>query len=130
MCVLIIFSFLTKQETIHTAKMMGVVLRGNIPKELVGVKDSHYTIMPVTDAMGTLRFVMVILFAAKEISPGWSLSVDIFAEWDPDDEFNMGSGKRHPGLSLISSIEEKEILVLFSADPKESMTSAILRQTF
>ena len=129
MCVLIIFSFLTKQETIHTAKMMGVVLRGNIPKELVGVKDSHYTIMPVTDAMGTLRFVMVILFAAKEISPGWSLSVDIFAEWDPDDEFNMGPGKCCPGISLISVIDGKEILILFAANPKASMTSTILMQT-
>ena len=72
-----------------------VVPRGEIPKELVGVKDSHYTITPITDATGTLRFVTVI-FAAKEVSPVWSLGVDIFAEWDPEDEFNMGPGKRHP----------------------------------
>ncbi len=32
------------------------------------VKDSHYTITPITDATGILRFIMVI-FAAKEVSP-------------------------------------------------------------
>jgi hypothetical protein len=106
-----------------------VVPRGEIPKELVGVKDSHYTITPITDATGTLRFVTVI-FAAKEVSPVWSLGVDIFAEWDPEDEFNMGPGKRHPGLSLISTVDGKDIPVLFAANPKASMTSTILTQTF
>ena len=106
-----------------------VVPRGEIPKELVRVKDSHYTIMPITDATGTLRFVTVI-FAAKEVSPVWSLGVDIFAEWDPEDEFNMGPSKRHPGLSLISTVDGKDILVLFAATPKASMTSTILMQTF
>ncbi len=106
-----------------------VVPRGIIPKELVGVKDSHYTITPITDAIGALRFIMVI-FAAKEVLPVWSLGVDIFAEWDPDDEINMGPGKRHPGLSLISTVDRKEIPVLFAANPKASMTSTILMQTF
>ncbi len=85
--------------------------------------------MPITDAMGVLRFVTVI-FAAKEVSPEWSLGIYIFAEWDPDNEFNMGPGERHPGLSLISVIEGKEIPILFAANPKASMTSAILMQTF
>ena len=85
-----------------------VVPSGNIPKELVGVKDSNYMITPITDATGALRFVTVI-FAAKEVSPEWSLGIDIFAEWDPDDEFNMGSGKRHPGLSLISAVDREVI---------------------
>jgi hypothetical protein len=106
-----------------------VVPRGEIPKELVGVKDSHYTITPITNATGTLRFVTVI-FVAKEVSPVWSLGVDIFAEWDPEDEFNMGPGKRHPGLSLISTVDGKDIPVLFAANPKASMTSTILTQTF
>ena len=34
-----------------------VVLKGEIPKELVGVKDLHFTITPIMDATGTLRFV-------------------------------------------------------------------------
>jgi hypothetical protein len=37
-----------------------VVPRGKIPKELVGVKDSHFTITPITDLTGNLRFVTVI----------------------------------------------------------------------
>ncbi len=61
-----------------------VIPRGKIPKELVGVKDSHYTITPITDATGALRFVTVV-FAGKEVSPEWSLGIDIFAEWDPED---------------------------------------------
>jgi hypothetical protein len=42
----------------------------------------------------------------------------------------MGPGKRHPRLSLISVIDGKEIPILFAANPKASMTSAILMQTF
>jgi hypothetical protein len=41
-----------------------VVTKGEIPKELVGVKDSHFTITPITDATDTLRFVTII-FAGK-----------------------------------------------------------------
>ncbi len=44
-----------------------------------------------------------------EVSPGWSLGIDIFAEWDLDNEFNMGPGKCLPRLSLISAIDGKEI---------------------
>ena len=43
------------------------VPKGEIPKELVAVKDSHFTVAPITDATGTLRYVTVI-FAAKEVS--------------------------------------------------------------
>ena len=60
-----------------------VVPKGEIPKEIVGVRDSHFTITPITDATGKLRFVVVI-FAAKEVSPEWSLGIDIFAEWDTE----------------------------------------------
>ncbi len=70
-----------KPEIIRMAKRMGnqggqrkVVPRGKIPIELVGVKDSHYTITPITDATGILRFLTVI-FAAKEVSPEWSLGI-------------------------------------------------------
>ena len=59
----------------------------------------------------------------------WSLGIDIFAEWDPDNEFNMRPGKRCPGLSLIWTVDGKEIPVLFAATPKASMTSTILIQT-
>ena len=105
-----------------------VVSKGEIPKELVGVKDSHFTVTPITGATGTLQFVTVI-FAAKEVSPEWSLGIDIFAKWDPEDDINIGHGKRHPGLSLLSA-DEKEIPMLFVANPKASMTSTILKETF
>ena len=92
------------------------------------MKDSHFTVTPITDATGTLRFVTVI-FAAKDVSPEWSLGIDIFAELDPEDDINIGPGKRHPGLSLLSA-DGKEIPVLFAANPKASMTSTILKETF
>jgi hypothetical protein len=106
-----------------------VVPKGEIPKELVGVKNSHFTITPIMDATGTLQSVMVI-FAGKELSPEWSLGIDIFAEWDSSDEFNFEPGKRHPGLSLLSPVDREEIPVLFAATPNASMTSTILMETF
>ena len=54
---------------------------------------------------------------------------DIFAELDPEDDINIGPGKRHPGLSLLTA-DGKEIPVLFAANPKASMTSTILKDTF
>ena len=92
------------------------------------MKDSHFAVTPITNATGTLRFITVI-FAAKEVSPEWSLEFDIFAEWDPEDSINIGPGKRHPGLSLLSA-DGKEIPMLFAASPKASMTSTILKETF
>ena len=71
------------------------------------MKDSHFRITPITDAMGALCFVTVI-FDAKEVSPEWSLGIDIFAEWDSEDDFNIGPGKQHPGLSLLLPADGKE----------------------
>ncbi len=93
------------------------------------MEDSHYTITPITDATGTLRFITVI-FAAKEVYPEWSLGIDIFAVLDPDNELNMGPNKHHPGLCLISTSDRKKIPILFAANPKASMTSTILMETF
>jgi hypothetical protein len=70
-----------------------------------------------------------VIFAAKEVSPEWSLGIDIFAEWDTEDELNLGPGKRHPGLTLVSS-DGKDIPVLFAANTKASMTSGILKEAF
>ena len=103
-----------------------VVPKGEIPKEIVGIKDSHFTITPITDATGKLQFVVVI-FAAKEVLPEWSLGIDIFAEWDTEDELNIGPRMRHPGLPLVSS-NEKDIPVLFAANTKAYMTAGILKK--
>jgi hypothetical protein len=84
--------------------------------------------MPITDATGKLRFVVVI-FAAKEVSPEWTLGIDVFVDWDAGDELNLGPGKRHPGLTLAYS-DGKDIPVLFAANTKASMTSGILKEAF
>ncbi len=65
-----------------------VVPMGEITRKIVGVKDSHFTITPITDATGKLRFVVVI-FAAKEVLPEWSLGINVFAEWDTEDELQI-----------------------------------------
>jgi hypothetical protein len=80
------------------------------------------------DATGALHFVMVI-FAAKELSPKFTLGIDIFVKWDNNDEFNVSPRKCHSGLSLSSAVNGKNILVWFAAIPKASMTSTILKET-
>ncbi len=90
-----------------------VVPRGEVPKELVGVRDSHFTVTPITDATGTLRFI-VLTFAAKDVLPELSLGINVFAEKDPVVENNFGPGKRHPGLTLTH--DGNEIPVLFAAN--------------
>ena len=65
----------------------------------------------------------------REILPEWSLGIDVFTEWDAEDELNIGPGMCHPGLSLVSS-KGKNIPVLFAANKKASMTSGILKETF
>jgi hypothetical protein len=52
-----------------------------------------------------------------------------FAEWDSEDELNIGPGKRHPGLTLVSS-DGRDIPVLFAANMKAPMTSGILKEAF
>ncbi len=71
----------------------------------------------------------MVIFAAKEVSPEWSLGIDVFAEWDTEDELNIGPGMRHPGLPLVSS-DGKDIPMLFAANTKASMTAGILKKTF
>ncbi len=72
-----------------------VVPKEEIPKEIVGVRDSHFTITPITDATGKLCLVVVIS-ATKEVSPEWSLGIDIFSKWDSEDELNLGPGNVIP----------------------------------
>ena len=56
-----------------------VVPCGEIPKEEVGVNNSHYTLAPFTDLNGDLRF-LVVIFAAAKVRPCWAMGVDVFAE--------------------------------------------------
>ena len=110
-----------------------VVPRGETPKEVVGIKDSHFTVLPVSDLNGKLVFVKVI-FAAKKLSSAWTTGVEVFHELVKETESsdplrNHGPGKRYPGLVLHND-DGKEIPVLFAATPNASITSSILMETF
>ena len=74
---------------------------GNVPKCLVGVSNSHFTILPICNLKGELVLVVVI-FKGKKFQSVWGLGVDIFAkelEGGVTVNFN-GPGKRYPGLSI------------------------------
>lgn len=106
-----------------------VTVKGLIPRELVGIRDSHFTVAPVTDFNGDLRIVVVI-FAAEKVPDKFCVGVDVFAEWDDDDfENNFGQGKRHPGLPLYRD-DGSKVPVFFAASPNASMTGAILVKLF
>ena len=114
-----------------------VVPKGEVPRELVGVHDSHFSVLPITNYLGELVFVTVI-FAAEKLNNAWTFGVDVFAELEGnEDDFdstgdaccNFGTGKRFPGLSLPDA-EGNDVPTLFAATPNASMTTAILKKTF
>jgi len=107
-----------------------VVPRGAIPAEVVSTKNSHFSILPVSNLLAETVLVTVI-FKGERLSPAWALGCDVFAEWVEGSEVvdNFGPGKRFPGLSLFDS-NGKEIPVLFAATPSASMVGTILRDTF
>ena len=106
-----------------------MVPAGEIPRELVGVKHSHFTVLPISDLTGALRFVAII-FSQEKLTPALGLGVDVFVEWD-DTNFanNFGPGKRHPGLSLYNA-DGSKVPVYFDATPNASMTSEVLKNIF
>lgn len=106
-----------------------VVPKGQIPKERVGIKDAHYTVLPVNDVSGRLRCLAVI-FKGEKLSPSLVLGCDVFADWDDDDYIsNFGPGKRYPSLP-IHDHEGNDVPVVFAATPNASMTSTVLMQVF
>ena len=106
-----------------------VVPAGEIPKLLVGIRHSHFTVVPVSDFNGRLRFIVVI-FAAKKLDPLWTHGVDVFAELDNSGPLsNFGPGKRYPGLNLVHP-DGEEVPTMFAASKKGSMTSPILRDMY
>lgn len=75
-----------------------VVPAGEIPREMVGIKHSHFSVLPISNFEGELVFVTVI-FASEKLNPTWALGVDVFSKWDAEDySSNFAPGKRHPGL--------------------------------
>ena len=83
---------------------------GNIPKCLVGISNSHFTICPLCNLLEKLVLVVVI-FKGKKFQAIWGMGVDIFAkELEGDNvSVNFGTGKRYPGLTI--SIEGVKVPV-------------------
>ena len=63
-----------------------VVPAGVIPKQLVNIKNSHFTVVPVSNLRDELVFVTII-FKGEKLLPVWSMGVDIFAEWVIADDY-------------------------------------------
>jgi len=118
----------------HKGGQKMVATKGEIPRELVGIKNSHFTVLPISDFTGKLQFVTLI-FAAEKLKAAWAISINVFSELVEehldfeDSTRSFGPGKRYPGLLLFNA-DGNEIPVLFAATPKASMTSGILMQTF
>jgi hypothetical protein len=105
-----------------------MVPEGEVPKIVTSTKNSHFTLFPINDFTGDLRFCTVI-FKGDKLNPLWALGFDAFAPLNENDELqNFGPGKRYPGLVLIKK-DGPEIPVLYSASPNASMDSNILKQT-
>ena len=78
-----------------------MVPAGQILQKEVGIKDTHFTVLPINNLLGKLVFVTVI-FKGKKLDPRWALGVNIFAKLNKECNFgNFGTGKRYPGLSLF-----------------------------
>ena len=107
-----------------------VVPAGVIPKQLVSIKNAHFTVVPVNNLLGELVFVTLI-FKGDKLLPVLTMGVDVFAEWITGDDHlqNFGMGKRYPGLVLYDK-NGKEIPVMFAATPNASMTGSILRDMY
>ena len=67
----------------------------------VGIKDSHFTVVPViTDATGDLVFVCLI-FKGNKLMSTWTHGVNVFAELDETNDLNnFVTGKRYPGMKI------------------------------
>ena len=96
---------------------------GVVPKEEVGVKDSHFTVVPIHNLCGELDMV-VIIFKGEELKLSLCFGLDVFAE---DEGF--GPGKRQPSGSTIT-VDGKEVPCFFAASTKASKTSIILKSVF
>lgn len=63
---------------------------GVTPRQEVGIKNEHFTVVPVTNLLGELVVVLIILKGEK-LQESWCFGLDVFAEED-----GFGPGKRYP----------------------------------
>ncbi len=69
--------------------------RGKTPTELVGTKNSHFTVLPISDFNNNLHFVTVIIVTEK-LNSAWVHGYNIFSDWTDVEEF--GPGKKYSRL--------------------------------
>jgi len=65
------------------------------PRDLVGTKDAHYTIVPITNLNG-VPVMIVVIFPGKTENPNWICGVDVFVPYDQANPHR--SGGAHPFL--------------------------------
>eukprot|EP00956_Cyclotella_meneghiniana_P012685 scaffold18029_cov37-Cyclotella_meneghiniana.AAC.4 len=76
-----------------------VVPKGMVPRNLTGIGDNHYTVIPVTNLLG-VTVIICIIFAGEEMKASWALGIDALADnvsVDEDGVFEFGEGKVFPG---------------------------------
>jgi hypothetical protein len=99
------------------------------PRDLVGTKDAHYTIVPITNLYGECVMVVVI-FPGKTENPNWTQGVDVFVPYDQENYHNnFGPGKKHPGLELRRD-DGSKVPIYFAYTENASMTGDILKGVF
>ena len=117
-----------KEDAVKGGQKM-MCLKGQVPREEVGVSDRHFTVVPVTDLTGRLR-AYAIIFKGDFLDATWPLGIDIDKLPIVGDILeNMGPGKAMPGISVFDD-DGKEIPVIFAASENASMTTSVLADLF
>ena len=99
------------------------------PRDLVGTKDAHYTIVPITNLNG-VPVMIVVIFPGKTENPNWICGVDVFVPYDQANPHNNhGPGKKHPGLELRRD-DGSKVPIYFAYSENASMTGDILKGVF
>lgn len=96
---------------------------GITPRQEVGIKDEHFTVLPITNLLGELVMVAII-FKGEKLLESWCLGLDVFA-----DEVGFRRGKRYPG-GPTCIVNGKEIPCVFAATPNASITTEVLADIF
>ena len=103
-----------------------------VPKTIAGIKNSHFTVVPINNLLGQLVMVTII-FSGHQLLASWCMGIDVFAENAAEAlanedtlEFEFGPGKLFPGGPLCF-VDGKEIPCYCACSPNGSMTDEILR---
>jgi hypothetical protein len=106
-----------------------VVGNGQIPRDVVGANNLHFTVVPSSDMNGHM-VMLVVIFKAKKLPHSWCLGIDVFSEIDESNfEDNFGCGKQYPGLQLCCK-DETKIPVCIAASKKALMASNVLVKVY